>query len=293
MSIIHSTARVIVTAAIAAPIAVFAASTGSATPNTQAATQSSNDTTISASERTKINTMIHDYLLAHPEDILAAVSKYQQDQKRKQQQAMFDSAISNANDLRTMTFQTVAGNPNGSITLVEFFDYQCVMCWRAYKGVEKLMDKNKNLRVVFRFLPIFGKASIYAAKVYLAAAKQGKYATFHDNMFKAKRIEGKLKNTDVKRIAKKSGVRLNHATRKMINGKMGKAFIAENMKLARALQISGTPAFYIMPTTGKVTKTNLFVFAGAVPATYLQHAIDIVSGKKPHPSTVAAKQAKK
>ncbi len=234
----------------------------------------------SASDR-KINNLIKQYLMNHPEDILKSVKMYQAKQQREQRQKMYDNALKNVNALRKTSFQTIAGNPNGNVTMVEFFDYQCVMCWRAYKGIEEVVSKNPNLRVIYRFLPIFGEASQYAAKVDLAAATQGKYEKFHDLMFKAKRIEGKLRDKDVRRVAKKAGVKLNKQTRKLINSTAGKKFIDETRSLASKLGVNGTPAFYIMPTKGKVSEKNFFVFNGAVPAPYLQQAIDIVSGKKP------------
>ncbi len=235
--------------------------------------------TPSTASSTSLDQHIHDYIMSNPEVILQAVQKYQQEQQLKARKAKFDAALEQVDALRTPMYNTVAGNPNGSITMVEFFDYQCIMCYRVYKDIDKLIDNNKDLRVVFRLLPIFGKASVYAAKVDIAAALQHKYVKFHDILFKAKRVEGKLKDADVRKAAKQAGVRLSSTVMKEVEGKKGQAFLKENTDLAKKLRINGTPAFYIMPTKGSVTKDQLAVFAGAAPGKYLQKAIDKVAGK--------------
>lgn len=174
--------------------------------------------TPSTASSTSLDQHIHDYIMSNPEVILQAVQKYQQEQQLKARKAKFDAALEQVDALRTPMYNTVAGNPNGSITMVEFFDYQCIMCYRVYKDIDKLIDNNKDLRVVFRLLPIFGKASVYAAKVDIAAALQHKYVKFHDILFKAKRVEGKLKDADVRKAAKQAGVRLSSTVMKEVEG---------------------------------------------------------------------------
>lgn len=264
-------------------IAAHATAAKASTPTPPAASTASsaaNNTKASAkSASTSLDQHIHDYIMNNPEVILQAVQKYQQEQQLKARKAKFDAALEQVDALRTPMYNTIAGNPNGSVTMVEFFDYQCIMCYRVYKDIDKLIDNNKDLRVVFRLLPIFGKASVYAAKVDIAAALQHKYAKFHDILFKAKRVEGKLKDADVRKAAKQAGVHLTSTVMKEVEGKKGQAFLKENSDLAKNLRINGTPAFYIMPTKGSITKDQLAVFAGAVPGKYLQQAIDKVSGK--------------
>lgn len=241
-----------------------------------------------ATPKDNLDQRIHDYLMSNPKVILDAVQKYQQDQQLKARKDKFDAGLTQTDALRTPMYQTVAGNPNGSITMVEFFDYQCIMCYRVYKDIDTLIATNKDLRVVFRLLPIFGEASVYAAKVDIAAALQHKYAKFHDILFKAKRVEGKLKDADVRKAAKQAGVHLTASVMKEVAGKKGLAFLKENKDLAKKLRINGTPAFYIMPTKGTVTKEKLAVFAGAAPRQYLQQAIDRISGKDAAKKAAAA-----
>ncbi len=222
---------------------------------------------------------IHDYIMNNPTVLIQSLQAYQQEMKKKEHDEKIIASIHAADNMRNPSFNTVAGNPKGSVTLVEFFDYQCIMCFRVYKDIEKLTAKNKDLRVIFRLLPIFGKASVYAAKVDVAAAQQGKYDKFHDLMFKAKHLEGKLKDSDVRSIAKKAGVSLSKSVMKSLSSDQSKAYLKQNLTLARALKISGTPTFYIMPTKGTVTRENLHFFGGVAPIQFLQKAIDSISGK--------------
>ena len=73
----------------------------------------------------------------------------------------------------------VAGNPEGDVTMVEFFDYNCGWCKKGLPEVVSLIEQDKNLRVVLKEFPIFGGDSDYAAKAALAAKKQGKYWELH------------------------------------------------------------------------------------------------------------------
>ena len=73
----------------------------------------------------------------------------------------------------------IAGNPDGDVTVVEFFDYNCGYCKRAFSDIAKLMEKDPKVKVVLKELPILSKESEEAAKVALAARMQGKYWEVH------------------------------------------------------------------------------------------------------------------
>src|SRR5690606_2919987 len=81
---------------------------------------------------------------------------------------------------------SVAGDPNGDITVVEFFDFNCGYCRRGLPEVQKLIASDAKVRVVFKELPILSKGSEEAAKVALAAKRQGKYWEFHQAMLSSK-----------------------------------------------------------------------------------------------------------
>ena len=77
-----------------------------------------------------------------------------------------------------------AGNPDGNVVLVEFFDYQCSHCKEMQPVIDKVLSGNKNVKIIYKEFPIFGAASNYAAQMALAAAKQNKYLEFHNALFK-------------------------------------------------------------------------------------------------------------
>jgi protein-disulfide isomerase len=116
-----------------------------------------------------------DWLLDHPEILPQLAERYQ-----KNEAAMRLAAVSG--DLETPFPGAVLGNPAGTQTLVEFSDYGCTFCRQSVPEVKALIAANPNVRVVVREWPIF-QGSDLAARMALAAAKQGKYAAFHDAMY--------------------------------------------------------------------------------------------------------------
>ena len=105
----------------------------------------------------------------------------------KEQAEKLKAAISqNAAEIYRERNASVAGNPNGDITVVEFFDYNCGYCKRGLHDVVKLVETDPKVRVVFKELPILSKGSEEASRVALAARRQGKYWELHRAMLGAK-----------------------------------------------------------------------------------------------------------
>lgn len=146
------------------------------------------------------------------------------------------AVTANAQALRTPFRQAVAGNPQGDVTVVEFFDYACGYCRRSQPAVQALLRDDPNVRLVYRELPILGEPSVRATAASLKAAATPRYAAFHDALFG-------LEVTDVAGAAKRAGLPPDRL--------LGEADAAEqaeirrNLDLARALGVSGTPAWVI------------------------------------------------
>ncbi len=138
----------------------------------------------------------------------------------------------------------VGGNPDGDVTLVEFFDYQCPYCKKVLPSIQALLAEDRNLRYVFKEFPILGKASVFAARAALAAHRQGKYLEFHMAVMPAK---GKLTEARVMRLAKTAGLDTDRLRRDMADGTIDDS-IRRNLELASALNVNGTPAFVIGDT---------------------------------------------
>ena len=140
----------------------------------------------------------------------------------------------------------VGGNPNGDVTIVEFFDYQCGYCKWVFPRIEKLLIDDSNLRFVFKEMPILGPNSVFAARAALAARKQGEkqYVAFHKVMMASR---GSLNKASVLRFATGAGLDVERLKGDMEDDNIND-MIRRNLKLADALSINGTPAFVIGDT---------------------------------------------
>ena len=112
----------------------------------------------------------------------------------------------------------VGGNPDGDVTLVEFFDYQCPYCKTIFPSIQELLAEDRKLRFVFKEIPVLGKDSVFAARAALAARRQGKYLEFHMAVMSAK---GKLTEAKVMRLAKTAGLDVDRLRRDMAGRTIG------------------------------------------------------------------------
>ena len=135
----------------------------------------------------------------------------------------------------------VAGNPKGDVTIVEFFDYSCGYCKMAQETVAKLLGDDKNVKVIYKELPILGEGSVIASKAALASVAQGKYQKFHDTLMTNK---GQFNETLVMKLAKDAGLDTDKLKKDMVDPKI-EAIIKNNMDLAHSLGFQGTPTFII------------------------------------------------
>lgn len=152
----------------------------------------------------------------------------------------------------------VLGNPQGTVTLVEFTDYACGYCRQSQAIVEQLIARNPDLKVVIREWPIF-EGSDQAARMALAAAKQGKYGAFHNGLYAA----GRPTEASIARVAAAAGIDMA-AARQFAGSQEASFELARNADLAQKLGFSGTPSWVIDGRT----------IEGAVPEAALQQAIE-------------------
>jgi protein-disulfide isomerase len=192
-------------------------------------------------QRQAIESVVRDYLTNNPDVLLGALRaakvKLDRDADAKTAALIADHRHQIYDDPQT----PVGGNPHGNVTLVEFFDYRCPYCKETQPTLEKLLAENSRLRLVYKELPILGPVSVTAAHAALAAARQGKYETFHRAMMAAR---GNIADATVLQIARSVGLDVDRLERDMAAPEIGKAITA-NIKLADALDINGTPAFVI------------------------------------------------
>ena len=127
------------------------------------------------------------------------------------------------------------------MTLVEFADYRCGFCKKAHPEVRELLQRDPNIRLVVKEFPILGPASMVAARMALAAEKQGQYEELH---FAFMTVSGKLTEEKAFKIADNIGLDMDQLRRDMEAPEID-AMLQRNFALAQALQINGTPAFVI------------------------------------------------
>ena len=213
-----------------------------------------------------IEKIVHDYLVQHPEVLVEASKALQQKMQEKQQEEAVSAISKNAQELFNDPNSPVVGNPNGSVTIVEFFDYQCGHCKEMSKTMQDLLTANKNVKLVLKELPIFGGNSQIAAKAALASVKQGKFYAFHKAMLGASNPLNKDKIFDT---AKSVGLNIDQLKKDMESPEVA-AQVKANFKLAQTLHLAGTPAFIL---SNKANDQFKFV-PGATSQQNLQQLID-------------------
>jgi protein-disulfide isomerase len=192
-------------------------------------------------QKDEIGQIVRDYLLAHPE-VLVEMSKKLEAQQREEEDKQRSAGVKeNAGTLFHQEGDLVGGNPQGDVTMVEFFDYNCGWCKKGLPEVLSLINEDNKLRLVMKEFPIFGGDSDYAAKAALASRQQGKYWQFHVALLSH---EGKVTKEAVDQIAKDQGLDLDQLKKDMEAPEVAET-IARNQSLATKLAISGTPAFII------------------------------------------------
>jgi protein-disulfide isomerase len=209
------------------------------------------------------------YLLAHPEVIMEAVQELRQRQEAAQAEAAKAAIAAHRDEIFRNPSSPVAGNPVGDVTLVEFFDYNCPYCRKVAPDLWALPGADPGLRLVFKEFAILGPTSEFAARVALAAQKQGKYLPVHQALMRA---EQPLTEDKVFRAAAGAGADLARLKRDMADPSVD-AEIARTRELAETLGITGTPGFVVGDA----------LIPGAVERDALQAAIAGARGTKDAP----------
>jgi protein-disulfide isomerase len=196
-----------------------------------------------SAQKEEIGKLVREYLLANPEVLEEAITELR---KRRDEEASIaqTKAIEDNSDLIFGSDnQVVLGNPEGSITLVEFFDYNCTYCRRAVSDMTALIDANPDLRVVLKEFPILAEGSIEAARIAVAVkdlAPQS-YLQFHTEMFSRPGQADEEKALEVARDIGLDGDALKDAS----TGSDVTANLQEVRDLATALGITGTPSYVL------------------------------------------------
>ena len=170
-----------------------------------------------------------------------AVQDYLRAQKTEQSSDQDERVAARIGALADNPSSPVIANPQGDITIVEFFDYTCPYCKAAEPRLMRLVDGDKRVKLVMKEFPILTKASLIASRMALAAARQGKYRAFHLALM---RREGVLDEAGIMETAKAVGVDVGRARRDMYAPDVTDEIIA-NFNLARGIRVFQTPAYIV------------------------------------------------
>ncbi len=196
---------------------------------------------LNAGQKAAIEQTIRDYLLKNPQ-LLMQMSTALEKQQAEIQNLQVTTAISrNADIIYRDNYGLEAGNPSGDVTIVEFSDYNCPYCKRAFNTVLKMIDSDKKIRFVFKEFPIFGERSEAVARVAIAAQAQGKYFELHTELMKNR---GQTNLQKALLLAEKLGLDMDRLKQGMVSDEVRK-IIKDTSELGNKLGIRGTP-FYLV-----------------------------------------------
>ena len=181
-----------------------------------------------------LETIIEIWIKENPEKIRAVLEKLSQQEKAKKNKETFELL---ANDYLDPSI----GNSSADIVIYEFFDYNCGYCKSVFDTILKVINNDKNVRFVFKELPILSQSSIDAAYFALASQKQNLYGEFHSNLMQ---YRGRINKDVLLNIAKKIGLNIDKLNEDLKSDDI-KFIIQKNKELAQRLNINGTPSFVI------------------------------------------------
>jgi protein-disulfide isomerase len=201
---------------------------------------------LGGADKAKVERVVRDYVLANPELIPQAMQKLQERDSAK-------AVAANRGAIEQPYAGAWIGNPKGDVTLVEYYDYNCGYCRAILPTLQKLVDQDPQLRIVFKELPVLSEQSRVAARAALAAAQQNRFKPFHDALYAA----GPVSDATIAAAGRTAGVNLAAIPRD------ADATIRQNLDVAAKLGITGTPSWVVGDQ----------VMTGAVPIDQLQAAI--------------------
>jgi protein-disulfide isomerase len=199
----------------------------------------------SAPQRSEIERIVRDYLLKHPEILQEAYGELEKRQAVAETERHKTAISKYEKTLFSSPRQVVLGNPNGNVTMVEFFDYNCGYCKRAMADMLNLLKSDPNIKMVLKEFPVLGPGSVEAAKVAAAIRLQDnsgkKYLEFHQRLLGGRGEANKSRALAAARDVGLDPVRLE----KDMESTEVMETLKESAILSHALGLNGTPSYVI------------------------------------------------
>jgi protein-disulfide isomerase len=199
----------------------------------------------SGGQRGEIETIIRNYLIAHPEVLEEAMAELNKRQAAAEAEKHEESVAQNSDTIFNSPRGVVLGNKDGDVTFVEFFDYNCGYCKRAMTDMLDLMKSDSKLKVVLKEFPVLSQGSVEAAQVAVAVRMQDpggkKYLDFHQRLLGGRGAADKARAIAA---AKEAGLDVARIEKDLASPEV-RATIEENFKLAESMGMNGTPSYVI------------------------------------------------
>ena len=196
-------------------------------------------------QRSDIESIVRNYLLAHPEVLEEAMAELSKRQAAAEAEKHEAGVADNAEKIFNSPRGVVLGNREGDVTFVEFFDYNCGYCKRAMADMLDLMKTDPKLKVVLKEFPVLSQGSVEAAQVAVAVRMQDpggkKYLDFHQKLLSGRGAADKARAIAA---AKEAGLDIGRLEKDLASPEV-KSTIEENFKLAEAMGMNGTPSYVI------------------------------------------------
>ena len=198
------------------------------------------EATFTEAQKAELQTMMKDFLMNNGQTIIESVQKHQEQMMADANKEADDKIAARLPELTAKDLPST-GNPNGDVTVVEFFDYRCGYCHKAANDLVELLKTETNTRFVFLDLPVLGPASLEAAKWSKAAHKQGKFFEYHLALMQN---NGDSSEQNFMEIGKTLGLDVEKLKADAGSADVMKS-IDRSRELASELAFNGTPGFII------------------------------------------------
>jgi protein-disulfide isomerase len=195
-------------------------------------------------ERQAFRAEVRNYLVENPEVLVEAMNELQARQDKAAAANDEQLLVTYKDDIYADSHSWVGGNPQGDITVVEFMDYRCSYCRKAYSEVEDLVKNDGNIRLIFKEYPILGEDSVTSSRFAIAMLQlhgDEAYKKAHDALIT---LRGKPDAPTLTRLATDLGFDPQPVLAKMASPEVTQV-IAQNQDLGNKMQISGTPTFVL------------------------------------------------
>lgn len=199
------------------------------------------DQPLTPKQQDAVKKMIHDYIMENPSVIADAIEALRQKEELAAEISARKAIMDRKSEILDDPESPVLGNPKGDVTLVEFFDYRCPYCKNMLDMVMDTVKADGKVRLVMKELPILGPDSVTASRAALASRNQKKYDEFHRALM---RLKGPVNEATVMKTAAEVGLNVEKLKKDMDDDRID-TVLKNNIQLAHALNITGTPGFII------------------------------------------------